>query len=206
MRRNVRVSGGGAAGYTVVELLMAVAVFAIGVSGIIAMQKVTIVANRHAKDLTVATHVAEAWADQLAVDAATWNHPSQRQPGLRDITDTVWLENAVEPTADPAWFLPAYDTLRRFGPAFDVHGKPIDVTSGAADARFCTHLRLSWLQPDTAGNGLIRAEIRVFWLRDDAAPLNANPVCDAGTLPNLVKPDRHHFVHYVTAIKQNTAL
>ena len=38
-------------GYTIVELVMSLAVLAIGASGVIAMQKVAVASNRHAKDL-----------------------------------------------------------------------------------------------------------------------------------------------------------
>ena len=42
-------------GYTIIELMMAISIMAIGVSGIIAMQKVTLAANQHATHLAVAT-------------------------------------------------------------------------------------------------------------------------------------------------------
>ena len=55
-----------ARGYTMVELMMALGILAIGVSGIIAMHKVTVAANQHAKNLAVASHIAQAWQEQLA--------------------------------------------------------------------------------------------------------------------------------------------
>ncbi len=85
-------------GYTAVELMMAIGIFGVGVTGIIAMQKVTSVSNQHAKNLSIATHIAESWLDMLATDAVTWNHPS---PGntAPDISQTTWLQK-VKPNAD----------------------------------------------------------------------------------------------------------
>src|SRR5512140_272462 len=60
-------------GYTLVELMMAIAVFAIGVSGIIAMQKVAAAANEHSKALSVATNIAQAWLDVLKADSSLYN-------------------------------------------------------------------------------------------------------------------------------------
>ena len=84
-----------ARGYTIVELMMAITVLAIGVSGIIAMQKITVASNLHAKKLAIATQIARAWQDRLAVDASLWNHHrggefcghrTQRRPGrLREL-------------------------------------------------------------------------------------------------------------------------
>ncbi|HEY5373092.1 MAG TPA: prepilin-type N-terminal cleavage/methylation domain-containing protein, partial [Polyangiaceae bacterium] len=53
-------------GYTAVELMMAIAVFGIGVAGIISMEKVTSVANQHAKNVAIATHIAQSWLDTLS--------------------------------------------------------------------------------------------------------------------------------------------
>jgi len=191
-------------GYTAVELLMAISIFAIGVSGIIAMQKVTVAANQHAKNLSIATHIAQAWAEQLTADAALWNHPSPTN-NLDDLGDTQWLSTATG--LANTWIRPAYAAQRDFGAGFDLLGRPLPDTQ-VADQVFCTHVRFSWLYPSTAGNGLLRAEVRVFWLRDGmGGTINGQPLCDTGTAPGLVENagERYHFVYQTTAIKQNTA-
>lgn len=192
-----------ARGYTAVELLMAITIFAIGVTGIIAMQKVTVAANQHAKNLTIATHVAQGWVDQLAADATLWNHPSAQNP-VSDITDTLWLKNVSLPNV---WFRPAWDNNRAFGAGFNSLGQPIDDTQ-IGEQHFCTHIRLSPLYPATAGNGLIRAEVRVFWLRQGmGGTVNGQDLCNQGTAAVLIEGagEKYHFVHLSTAIKQNTA-
>lgn len=193
-------------GFTIVELMMALAILAIGVSGIVAMQKVMVTSNQHAKDLALATHIAQAWVEQLAVDATKWNHPSQRST-VRDITtDTTWLTKVED--QQNVWLRPAYDAVLQFGPSFDALGNVVS-DANVAQARFCTHIRLNWLYPDSSGNGLIRAEVRVFWLRDGAGGgLTSDAICDPKNNAVAIGQafDRYHFVYQSTAIKQETAL
>jgi Tfp pilus assembly protein PilV len=59
-------------GYTVIELVMAMGVFAIGITGISAMQAATSASNRHAKNLAIANAIAKTWHEELAVDATQW--------------------------------------------------------------------------------------------------------------------------------------
>lgn len=192
-------------GYTAVELMMAVGIFGIGVAGVISMQKVTSVSNQHAKNLSIATHIAESWLDMLATDAVTWNQPSRNGGTSPDITlDTVWLQQ-VKPNADTAndWFLPVYSDTLKFGPAFDALGNPVNPAQSPGSVAFCSHLRLSWLyQPTSSGNGLIRAEVRVFWLRDGQG--FAQPMCTTAQVTNVGGAvQTFHFVQKVTAIREN---
>jgi type IV pilus assembly protein PilV len=190
-------------GYTAVELLMAISIFGIGVSGIIAMQKVTSVSNAHAKNLAIASHIAESWLDMLAIDATKWTAPGATgATGL--IANTTWL-NTVSANANTVnnWTLPPFSNTLAFGPAFDALGDPINPAASTPVA-FCSHLRLSWLyQPTSTGNGLIRAEVRVFWLKDGQSfPGN---MCSTGQIPNVgAATDAFHFVQKITAIRENS--
>ena len=191
-------------GYTVVELMIALAVLAIGVSGIIAMQKVTLAANQHARTLGIATHIAQTWQDQLAADAVLWNYPGPR-PGAIDTNDTRWLKIAFDGDQEGEWVLPAYET--DFGPAFDALGNVVpEADDHSGQVVFCTHIRLTRLR-DSGGMGLIRSEVRVFWLRDGGpGPVEAGNVCapiDPDTVTGAI--ENYHFVYQTTAIKQNTA-
>ncbi len=203
-------------GYTVVELMMALTILAIGVSGIIAMEKVTVAANQHAKSLAIATRIAQAWQEQLAADAAQWNHPSQNQPARDLDSDTTWLKLVDSNPGE--WIRPQWSAAREFGAAFDALGNPISESGGGgsggasaslSQAVFCTNIRLDWLYPDTAGNGLIRAEVRVFWVREGmGGTVDGKGVCNAGTSPTDIGQavTRYHFVYQTAAIKQQTAI
>ncbi|MET0793680.1 MAG: type II secretion system protein [Polyangiaceae bacterium] len=190
-------------GYTAVELLMAISIFGIGVAGIISMEKVTVASNAHAKNLAIATHIAESWLDMLATDASTWNAPGL--PGSTGlIGNTVWLNKVTaNANATSSWILPAYSGTLRFGPAFDALGDPID-PAGTTPTAFCSHLRLSWLyQPtDPGGNGLIRAEVRVFWLKEGQA--FAQNMCASGQVAAVgAATTTFSFVQKITAIREN---
>ena len=195
-------------GYTIVELMIAISVMAIGITGIISMQKVTLVANQHAKNLSIATQIASAWLDALSADALQWNNPG-RTSNSTDLPQTRWLNNVND-----TWFRPAYDATLAFGPAFDALGNPVDESAvSAGRAVYCTHLRLSWLFPETGnlfgmpvnGNGLIRAEVRVFWLRE-GGPGAAGVACAASTAPADISPAvaTYHFVYQTGGIRQNS--
>jgi hypothetical protein len=73
-------------------------------------------------------------------------------------------------------------------------------------AQFCTHIRLSWLVPEGQGNGLIRTEVRVFWVREGAGGLvDARPLCDPGIVPDAIAAaySKYHFVYLTSAVRQN---
>jgi prepilin-type N-terminal cleavage/methylation domain-containing protein len=180
-------------GFTVVELMIALTVFAIGVSGIIATQKVTVAANQHAKNLAIATSIAQAWQDQLAVDATLWRPDGTIGQGPK------WL-----PKADGTWFRPDYDANRRFGAAFDALGDVVTDDAGDLDrAHFCTHVRLTLLYAETGGNGLMRTEVRVFWRRDGGS--GVSPVCGIDNTVDAIGADidNYHFVYQTSAVKQS---
>lgn len=191
--------------YTIVELLMSLSVLAIGVTGVIAMQRVTLATSRHAKNLAVATRVAEAWADQLTADGALW---FTDQAGANTRPTTQWLSIA-DPSQTVDWFIPAHSTQRAFGPAFSGLGDPVDPAINPGVAHFCAHLRFAFLHSETlptAGNGVIRAQIRVFWLREDVtAPLavaSMRDLCSVNDAMFATNISAFHVVYLTTAIRQ----
>jgi prepilin-type N-terminal cleavage/methylation domain-containing protein len=198
-----RLRRGAGRGYTLVELLMSITVLAFGVSGVIAMQRVTLASNRQSKDLAVATRIAEAWADQLAADGMLW---SLDTGGTSTRSRTTWLQLA-NPSGIVDWFLPPYSSTRAFGPAFGPLGAPRDPAVRPEQSHFCAHLRLAFLKSETLpnpGNGLIRAQVRVFWKRESPglATLPAADICaiDDATFKNNL--GAFHVVYLTTAVRQ----
>lgn len=188
-------------GYTVVELMMALAVFSAGVTGIITMQRTAVNANRTAKNVELAASIAQAWEAQLAADASMWRQTfDANTPFLRTINSGM----------DGAWQLPAYNAGRQFGSQFDSFGR---ATTDATQAYFCVHVRLTWLYWNTAdvagtlgtaGNGTIRTDVRVFWPREGAERLEND--CSDGT-PGKVDAvadavDKYYFVLQTGAVRQ----
>ena len=189
-------------GYTIVELLMSLSVLAIGVSGVIAMQRVTLETNRYAKDLAIATRIAEAWTDQLTTDGSLW---TVNAAGASTLPNTTWLNAATLGTTG-TWALPAYSAPLGFGPAFGALGQPLDPAGHPELAQFCAHIRLAYLHSDTlptVGNGVIRAQVRVFWRRNDQAASTAVANICAVT-PATLDTDigAFHVIYLTTSIRQ----
>jgi prepilin-type N-terminal cleavage/methylation domain-containing protein len=182
-------------GYTLVELMMALALFTVAMLGIISMQKLVATTNAHAKNLAIAERIARSWSAQLQLDSTRWNNSL-----------TGWLNESAK------WQRPGYNADRTFGAAFDGLGNPLSETSAdLAQARFCTHVRMSWLYPTTSGvtgSGMLRAEIRVFWLREGEATLgNTAGICGAQTEEQAKNignaSDRYHFVYQTVGLRQH---
>jgi type IV pilus assembly protein PilV len=187
-------------GYTVIEVMIALTLLAIGTMGIIAMQKVTAIANRDAKNLVVANQVARTWLERLRTDAVQWNHPSVDR-ATSDLGDTKWLSQV-----DGQWFRPADDAMG--SPTADALGNDVrdaDLSPGV----FCTNVRLAWLYgppPGTPPPYLIRAEVRTYWLRDGGGgTVNGKGICDPSADLNQVTTalENYHFVYVASAIQQN---
>lgn len=194
-----RASLHGARGYTLVELMMALALLSVSVLGIISLQKVTVVTNAHAKNLALAQRIAQAWAGRLEMDATEW---------VSTLPTTGFLN------ANATWQRLPYNSARSFGAAFDALGNPLS-DADVTNARFCSHVRLSWLYPTTmsvAGNGTLRAEIRVFWLRDGEAPLDSTTTLCSATQSDTqarnigLASDRYHFVYQTVGVRQHSRI
>jgi prepilin-type N-terminal cleavage/methylation domain-containing protein len=194
-------------GFTLVELMMAIALLTIGLGGVIAMQKVTAVSNQNAKSLAIASHIASSWLDVLQADSAQWNDADNFDGG-------TWLSTVGAEGSSASWFRPTYSSSRRMGPGFDALGSAVTATALAADARFCSDLRLSWLNSQTGikrGAGLLRAEVRVYWLREGLTGLaDTIPTSVCGlSMTEMNKPENQrlfHIVYLSTALKEHTSL
>ncbi len=176
---------------------MSLAILGVGASGVMAVQKATLLANTNAKNLATANFIAESWMERLRVDALTWNDPL----GAPDLaTDTAWLKNA---TAAPLWVIPA-TVLPAGGSNADVVGADTFLTDPApiAASAFCTQLRLTLFDPTTLPSyrKLIRAEVRVVWARGGRA-------LDCTTLNPADATLRSDYgaVYLTSAVQQNTS-
>jgi type IV pilus assembly protein PilV len=197
-----------ARGYTVVEVMIALTLLAIGTTGIIAMEKVTSVTNRESRNLVIASQIARTWMERLRADAVQWNHPSNVNINS-DLDDTLWISQIS--SSPGIWIRPA-DDAKRGSPTADAFGNDVRDPPGDSGA-FCTNIRLSWLYgPAQAGAAppfLIRAEVRVYWLRDGGGGgVDGKPVCDPTENLSSISPavTQYHFVYLTSAIPQNMSL
>jgi type IV pilus assembly protein PilV len=192
------------AGYTVVEAMMALAVLTVGATGIVAMQKATLVGNERARNLTAANAVASAWIERLRADAIAWTDVD----GVSNLANTRWL-SAVGTTwpnnADlGAWFVPASVSAQNISASADIRGLDTDV---AADKVFCTHIRVTQLMPN-----VIRAEVRVLWPRRGRGAGTVNQITDYceddGNVIAQVgaAPESFHYVYVTSAVVRNDSI
>ncbi|WP_438028338.1 type IV pilus modification PilV family protein [Sorangium sp. So ce233] len=185
-------------GYTLIEVMAALGVLAIGATGVLALQKATLISNTNARNIAIANNIAMTWAERLRVDALQWNDPG----GVPDRdNDTDWL-SLMATTPFPAKVGPTL--IPALGaPSADVFGTDIYAGDPSQPA-FCTHVRFSQFTDATTGARrwatLIRAEIRVIWER------SGNPV-DCAVAPVVVdaEPERFGAVYVTTAVRRNTS-
>lgn len=188
------------AAYTIIEVMMALSILSVGATGVIAMQKASLVGNVRARDLATANAIASAWMERLRVDGLRW----RQLPGnLSTINQTEWLRAVGNdyPTVNSPegdWVQPPALGAMWMSPGADVRG--MDTTT-VEDQGFCTHLRLTQVLPN-----LIRAEVRVFWLRDQGGgTIDAGALCAVNPaaleVPNA--DVRYHFVHLVSGITRH---
>ena len=197
MKTRSRSSAAPSRGYTVMEVMMSLAILGVGASGVVAVQKATLLANTSAKNLATANFIAESWMERLRVDALQWNEPG----GVPDLADTQWLRLASD---TPLWLMPATVLPAGAGDA-DVTGADNFATDPGppfAVSAFCTHLRLTQFNPATlpAFRKLIRAEVRVIWARA-GAPLD----CTTLNPDDIDVRNQYGAVYVTSAVQQNTS-
>lgn len=187
-------------GYTVVEILSAMTLFAIGAAGVISMQRVTIQGGIDARNFDMATNIAREWDARLQRDALAWTEPNSLT-SASNLNSTRWLNSANIDSGE--WVVPAAGPqVAGYSAAFDILGHDIDPTS--TDHVFCTQYRLGWIAPQGAATSanitaIIRAEIRVFWARLE----NGIADCSNKTVEAATTKNKHHFVYVTTAIRGN---
>ena len=199
----------GARGYTAVEVLSAMTLFAIGAAGVIGMQKVTIQGGEDARRFDIANNIANQWLNRLQRDSMRWTSPNPYNPNNSNLTtETAWIKDVTTAGCNATYCNPVVPATNPegFSPAFDIYGR--DRPAGSGDHVYCVQYTLNWIAP--LGNpptfnpmALMRADVRVFWARLDRAPIGncAAPPVD----PNTAGAEAaYHFVYASTAIRENT--
>lgn len=165
-------------GYTMVEVMMAMAILTAGAAGIFALQQAATNGNMEAREMTIATSVARTWLERLKRDALYWNTGASTAAVL-PLARTRYLLNVPAVGTAPAWMTPAAFVDSRA--SFDHYGREIAL---GADVRYCAQYRLEWVNVGQA----IRADVRVWWHRRgrvNAAAANLYPNCGVGAEANI---------------------
>lgn len=152
-----RAAGSRAArGYTMIEVMMALGLLAVGAAGIVAMEKAAVVGNASARTVATATALAERWVERLRADAMLWNNTTP----LSDLGETRWLKTvSVTPGL---WTLPTV-LPGEAAPYADPLGADIILANDTSAIAYCTHVMYRQITPK-----MINATVRVTWRRDSS--------------------------------------
>jgi prepilin-type N-terminal cleavage/methylation domain-containing protein len=202
-------------GYTAVEVLAAMTLFAIGAAGVIGMQRVTIQGGQDARRLDIATNIAHEWVARLQRDSTNWTQPSSKNPDVTNVyTATKWLTNVQTASCQaPNWCTPPAPTgaPEGFAYAFDVFGRDRAPTSvdanGQPDHHYCVQYRMWWGRPLGAAapfneQATIHADIRVFYSRQEQLPIGR---CSTAAI-NGITPDSVNYREAFHMVYASTVL
>ena len=168
MRRDLALQGG----YSLVEVMVALAVALVGLLMVVHLQVGTLRGVSGIRAMMEGTNLAEHFVETLKSEAISWNMDSSamvsqptRFPHLRLVGSP-----AVE-GGGSGWvrgYFPGFSSLdARVGPMGNDPNWDPGISLEIApnhNPRFCLHYRLTWLIPDY----LMRADVRVLWMRDSS--------------------------------------
>jgi prepilin-type N-terminal cleavage/methylation domain-containing protein len=170
------------AGFTLVEVMVAIGIMTVGSLGILSMHNAVSGANRSAQEMNTALAITERWIERVERDSLSW---SRQGLSTSELTGTALLSPLAATVDKTDWFRPMpSDADESYG--FDYFG---DDTRVAGEIKYCTNLRLYWLRQGTSA----RVDVRTFWYRAGHIPGNAThpqwvsgtdfrgAACDAGT-------------------------
>ena len=152
------------AGFTAIEVMLALTLLAIGTAGVIAMEQASIDGNYDARRLDVANSIMRLWIERLRRDGTLWTMPNPENPLTNNRANALLIATVDPDPTNATWRLPTAregDTapLQPLMPQFDLLGRDILSSDTTTPVMFCVHTRLSWL----VNEDLMRAEVRVFW-------------------------------------------
>jgi prepilin-type N-terminal cleavage/methylation domain-containing protein len=159
-------------GYTMIEVLMAMGIFAAGAVAILAMHAATTRGNAEARQMTTANQLVQRWIERLRRDSVLWTAGNAAA-----LAPTSYLDQVPPTTGVANWFVPVPPVTSGESANFDFYGND---TAVETDMRYCTNIRLEWLYEGRA----IRGDVRVWWLRRAATSTAA---LDTGSFANCAR-------------------
>lgn len=142
------------AGFTLVEVMIAIGIMTIGSLGILSMHQAVSGANRAANEMNTALAITDRWIERIDRDSILWSEEGINSGALNSTAYLKELAGSIEPTG---WFNPG--TTDPEGFAFDYFG---DDDPDFSDFKYCVNLSMSWLRQGSSA----RVDIRTFWFRE----------------------------------------
>jgi len=192
-------------GYTVIEVMMSLALMAIGATCVIAMQRAAVQGNADAREMDVASSIARAWLERAERDSALWTPSTVAASPPANPQFASVIDEGVATNAAGTWFVPKARLVPTGGQndvesaGFDILGQDMDSLT-AAGLRYCVNLRVT---PLTTDQTLMRVEARVFWPRNLTVAPDPNYCNQAPPAALDTDVTKYHFVYAATAVRQN---
>lgn len=137
-------------GFTLIEVMMALAILVVGAVGILSLQSASTRGNIAGRQMSAATQRSTVWIERLRRDALFWQRPGFPAAAAPQ------AQYLSQVGAD--WFVPVSDAPTETAGA----GWTGQDRVGTEAVHYCTHVRLSWAIP----NESIRADVRTYWSKD----------------------------------------
>lgn len=198
---------GRARGFTMIEVMMAVVVFAAAAAGLLAFQEALMRSNSSANDVTSATYIAEFWLEQGRAESLLWNvDGTDLTPARTPLLAPLGLNVGTAGFATGWLALPMMGTR----PAGAPLNRYLETWPGPAGetrdyAEFCVQYRLAVLVP----NEIVRVEVRVMWFKQGLRPAGSTGTsawtCPAAGMLLGADPDTRnvHTVQIASTIWRN---
>ncbi len=188
----------GRAGYTLIEIMTALAILMIGATGIFAIQTGATVANMESRRMGTANQVAQTVVERMRRDALSWRSGGPTMDMTALATTTYLVSAPASGAGATLWMnVPAN--------AFDYYGRDTTVVD---DMAYCAQMRMDWV---SYGQSL-RADVRVYYPRrgngSSDSPSDARTALGCPDLPldSATYLSDLHFVHTSTIIRWTPSL
>jgi type IV pilus assembly protein PilV len=211
--------------YTAVEVMLAIAVMAIGAAGVMTMQRGSIVGDLESRRMDVANSIARTWIERLRRDATAWTGPNAYVTADTTLPFTNFGVAGAPASVVNGWYQPTipttYAAADGLSPMFDAMGRDL-IQADAANAVYCVVIKVdpivangNYTNPPTTGNAapleMVRETVVVFWPKQltwaASAPLSCPSfVTGSGKDPvalEAASPGTYHFLYASTPIMKN---
>lgn len=188
-----------------IEVLIGMSVLAVGASGVIALQKITVLGVTEGRNLAAGSAVAARHIEAIRAEGAMWNSGT-------DIGEAPLVDALV--TASPNWIKPPALLNVSLG-ASNVNGATSETLgAGDGDAAYCTHMRAVVVEAQAGQPVLLRIDVRTFWAKSgmnvttECGPtvnpgdfFTVSPITVASTTHTV---DDYGWVFLTTSLRRNT--
>lgn len=182
------------AGYTLIEVMMAIAIITASSVALIGLQEIVIRGNMDARQTSTATNIVRSTIGLLRIDAVNWTtSTTSASVALSPNARGFLRDMPVAATAAAGPWGPFGATVNAPERAYDYQGRP---TTVAGDMFYCVETRYAWVYTGQ----LARVDVRVWWVRPSAA-VNAAIYAGCPTQPATLNTAALHSLQATTTLR-----